>query len=332
MSTRPSFGHLLQDFFTEHMQKQRGASPHTVDSYRDCFRLLLNYLHETRRIAPSSIQIADLAAPVVLDFLDHLERTRGNTIRSRNARLAALRSFFHYVVLKDPESTGVVTQILAIPAKKAVQRLIGYLTRPEMQAILDAPDRTTWSGRRDYALFLTFYNTGARLSELTGLKRSELRLGRNPFAHLHGKGRKDRDVPLWSNTARVLRTWLEEIARLPNDVTFPNARGGQLSADGVSYILGRAVKVALERCPSLATKRVTPHMLRHTTAMHLLQSGVNLSVLALWLGHESVETTHVYVEADLATKARALQKLVPPGGRAQRFKADDSLLTFLASL
>jgi integrase/recombinase XerD len=331
VSHRPSFGVLLQGFFSEHLRDHRGASPHTVDAYRDAFRLLLSYL-QTRGKAPAIVAVADLDAPTIIAFLDHLEHTRSSTVRSRNARLAAIRSFFRYVVLKDPESVGVATRVLAIPAKKADRCLVGYLTRPEVEALLGAPDRTEWSGRRDHALLMTMYNTGARLSEVTGLERGHVRLTPSPFVHLHGKGRKDREVPLWASTARVLRSWLEEIERVPGGIVFPNAAGGRLSADGVSYILGHALRAASGHCPSLATKRVTPHVLRHTTAMHLLQSGVDLAVIALWLGHESVETTHVYVEADLATKERALSTLTPVGAPRQRFTPTDSLLAFLASV
>lgn len=333
MSERPSFGTLLQGFFSEHLREHRGASPHTVDAYRDTFRLLLNYVQETRGLAPSTVAISDLDAPLILDFLDHLERVRRCSIRTRNARLAALRSFFRYASLKDPQlALSVATRVMAIPVKRAQRRLVGYLTRPEMQALLNSPDRTTWTGRRDHALLLTFYNTGARLSEMTLLKRNQVRLGASSSILIHGKGRKQREVPLWTSTARELRAWFQELAVRQGDVAFPNARGGHLSADGVSYILHQAVDTARATCPSLATKRITPHVLRHSTAVHLLQSGVDISVIALWLGHESLETTHVYVEADLAAKEAALHKLAPPGTHAARFKANDKLIAFLSSL
>ncbi len=331
MNNRPSFGTLLQSFFSEHLREHKGSSPHTLDAYRDTFRMLLNYVHEQRGIAPSSIQLTDLHGSLILQFLEYLENVKGIAVCSRNARLAAIRSFYRYATFKDPECLSVATGVLAIPVKRTQRRLVGYLTRQEMQAILDAPDRTTWSGRRDHALLLSFYNTGARLSEMTSLNRSQVVLGATSFVHLHGKGRKDRDVPLWASTARILRAWFQECIGIKGDVAFPNARGGHLSADGVSYILRQAVKVACRHCESLSEKRITPHLLRHTTAIHLLQSGVDISVIALWLGHESVETTHVYVEADLATKERALEKIIPPGNKSQRFRPDDALLSFLAS-
>ena len=330
--TRPSFGVLLQAFLSEHLLTHKRASAHTVAAYRDTFRLLLRFLSTTRGKIPSDIQITDLDAPVILSFLDHLETGRRNSIRSRNQRLAAVRSFFRYTAFRDPESVPVAARILAIPVKRTEHRLIGYLTREEIEAIIEAPDRSTWLGRRDHALLLTFYNTGARLSEMTQLKRNAVLFGPTTALHLHGKGRKDRQVPLWSNTARVLRAWFVEIAGLPTDAAFPSARQGVLSSDGVAYILNRAVQRALPKCPSLANKRVTPHLLRHTTAMHLLQSGVDLSVIALWLGHEKLETTHMYVEADLAMKERALEKLAPVGTKTIRFRANAALLAFLSAL
>lgn len=330
--TRPSFGVLLQAFFSEHLLMHKRASSHTVSAYRDTFRLLLKFLSTSQGKIPSGIHVTDLDAPVILSFLDHLETERQNSIRSRNQRLAAIRSFFHYVAFRDPESVAITARILAIPLKRADHRLIGYLTRQEMEAVLDAPDRAAWIGRRDYALLLTFYNTGARLSELTKLKRSAALFGASASLHLHGKGRKDRQVPLWPNTARALRLWFAEIASFPDDIAFPNARKGVLSSDGVAYILNTNVQRALPKCPSLARKRITPHVLRHTTAMHLLQSGVDPSVIALWLGHEKLETTHMYVEADLKMKERALETLAPPKTKAARFRADDTLLAFLSAL
>jgi len=253
-------------------------------------------------------------------------------VQSRNVRLAALRSFFRLVALRDPASIHVVTRVLAIPVKRADKRLVGYLTRDEMDAILGAPDRKTWTGQRDYTLLLTFYNSGARVSELTSLKRSQIRLGATSFLQLHGKGRKERSVPLWPKTARTLKLWLDALPALPDGPAFPSARGVPLSRDGVNYILQDAVRAAAKTCPTLAAKRVTPHLLRHTTAMHLLQSGVDITVIALWLGHESPETTHIYVEADLKTKEQALQKVTPAGKGFRRFHPSDALLAFLDTL
>jgi integrase/recombinase XerD len=321
---------LVQTFFAEHLLHH--ASPQTVGAYRDTLRLLFGFLRETTRTEPSALHLANLDAPAILAFLDHLEERRGNAIRSRNARLAALRSFFRFVALREPESLVIATRVLAIPVKRADRRLVGYLTREEINALLAAPDRDERAGRRDHALLLTLYNTGARVSEIVTMRCSQLTLGASTFLHLHGKGRKERTVPLWPRTARVLQAWFREIGGPPDGLAFPNARGGPLTRDGARYLLSQAVRIAALRCPTLCGKRVSPHVLRHTTAMHLLQAGVDPSVIALWLGHENVETTHVYVEADLATKERALAKLAPAGQPARRFRADDKLMTFLATL
>jgi integrase/recombinase XerD len=323
---------LLQSFFTEHMLSHRRASQQTVDSYRDTFRLLLRFLQQTTGKEPARLRIGDLGAPVILNFLDHIEQQRHNQIQSRNVRLAAIRSFFRLVALRDPASINLVTRVLAIPLKRADKRLVGYMTRAEMDAILGVPDRKTWGGQRDYTLLLTFYNSGARVSEITSLKRSQVRLGATSFLQLHGKGRKEREVPLWPKTARTLKLWLNASTVSPDSPVFPSARGTPLSRDGVNYILQEAVQGAVKTCPTLASKRVSPHVLRHTTAMHLLQSGVDITVIALWLGHESPETTHIYVEADLKTKEQALQNITPAGKGFRRFQPSDALLAFLNTL
>jgi len=330
-TTRPSFPSLLQAFFAEHLVTHKRASAETIDAYRDAFRLLLRYVHRTAGVEPSDLRTEDLDPPRILAFLEDLEK-RGSSVRSRNARLAAIRTFFRFVSFRDPESTLVAARVLAIPVKRTERRLVGYLTRPEIQAVLDAANRSSWAGRRDYVLLLTFYNTGARVSELTGMKKNQVSFGAASSVHLHGKGRKERQVPLWGTTARALQAWFQVIRDLAGDVAFPSARGAALSSDGVSYILKRAVARAAATCPSLTTKRITPHWLRHTMAMHLLQSGVDISLIALWLGHESIETTHAYVEADLAMKERALKKLSPPGSSFGRFKPDDALMAFLSRL
>jgi len=331
-SKPPALGPLLQAFFTEHLISHRLASPQTVDGYRDTFRLLLEFLHRTKGNAPSALSVSDLDAPAVLEFLDYLEKDRHNSIRSRNVRLAAIRAFFRLVALRDPASVNVATRVLAIPVKRTDRRLVHYLTRPEMEAVLAAPDRTQWTGQRDYALLLTMYNSGARVSEVASLQRRHIQVGSTSFLEIHGKGRKERQVPVWPKTARTLKTWLETHAPAPESPAFPNARGGRLSRDGVNYILQAAVRTATNVCPSLSGKRVSPHVIRHTTAMHLLQSGVDITVIALWLGHESIETTHGYLEADLTLKEKALQKLAPAGQAAPRFQADDPLLVFLKAL
>ena len=236
------------------------------------------------------------------------------------------------VALRDPDSIGVVTRVLAIPMKREDRKLIAYLTRTEMQALLAAPDPSTWWGRRDYALLLTLYNSGARVSEVTALKREQVRFGASAFLQLTGKGRKERTVPLWSDTAQVLKAWFEELGDDDGPIVFPNARGKALSREGVDYLLKQAMQCAIPACPSLATKNITPHVIRHSTAMHLLQAGVDMATIALWLGHESIETTHVYLQADLEMQEKALEKLDPIEGVWKRFQADDPLLTFLNAL
>lgn len=328
----PLIGPLLQAFFTEHLPAHRRASPQTVAGYRDTFRLLLRFLDRTISKAPSLLRIEDLDVPNILAFLDHLERERGNAVRSRNARLAAIRSFFRLVALQEPSCIPVATRIQAVPIKRADKRLIGYLTRPEIEAILAVPNQRRWQGQRDHALLLTLYNSGARVSEAIGLRRRHIRFGATNFLELNGKGRKERCVPLWTKTAHTLQRWFQLIPDVPDAIVFPNARGAPLSRDGAAYILQQAVSQAKATCPTLSSKTVSPHVLRHTTAMHLLQSGVDMAVIALWLGHESIETTHMYLEADLKTKEQALEKVAPVGKGFRRFKPDDKLLAFLESL
>jgi site-specific recombinase XerD len=278
------------------------------------------------------LRIADVDAPAVLGFLDYLEQQRGNSVRSRNIRLAAIRSFFRLVASRDPDSIGIATRVLAIPIKREDKKLIGYLTRTEMQALLAAPDQSKWAGRRDHTLRLTLYNSGARVSEITALTCQHVCFGASTFVQLTGKGRKERTVPLWPTTSQVLKTWFAELGAQADRIVFPSAKGKALSRDGVDYLLQQAIQRALPACPSLATKNISPHVIRHTTAMHLLQAGVDIATIALWLGHESIETTHVYLETDLAMKEKALEKLAPIEGTWQRFHADDPLLAFLASL
>jgi site-specific recombinase XerD len=322
----------VQAFFADYLCQQRRLSPQTIISCRDTFRLLLTFLRDHTGVEPSALRIADVDAPVVLHFLNYLEQERGNAVRSRNIRLSAIRSFFRLVALRDPDSLGIVTRVLAIPVKRENQKLIGYLTRPEIQALLAAPDRSKWVGRRDHALLLTLYNSGARVSEVTMLKRDHVCFGSSTFLQLHGKGRKERTIPLWTETVQVLRAWFHELGEHAPNIAFPSVRGKPLSRDGIDYLLKQAVQRAIGACPSLATKTVSPHVVRHTTAMHLLQAGVDIATIALWLGHESIETTHVYLQADLAMKEKALGKLDPIAGEWTRFHADDPLLAFLASL
>lgn len=334
MTTRKetSFGPLIQSFFTQHLQQNRRVSPQTVASYRDTLKLLLQFVKEQSGKEPSALCVTDLDAPVILSFLDHLEEQRRNCIGSRNVRLAAIRTFFRWVALRDPENVGLATRVMAIPQKRADKKLVQALSRTEMDAILAAPDLTNWQGRRDHAILLTLYNSGARVSEVVSMQRGQVNFGGATFLQLHGKGRKERTVPLWTKTSRALQTWFRGLEGTAHQIAFPSVRGKPLSRDGVEYILHRAVARAIETCESLRGRKISPHTLRHTTAMHLLQSGVDITVIALWLGHESIETTHIYLEADLQTKERALSKLAPAGSETPRFKAKDDVLAFLATL
>ena len=332
MNSKTSFPVLLESFFTQRLMGQRQASPHTIASYRDTFRLLLEFAQKRVHKQPSCLALDDLDAPLIGAFLDHLEKGRGNVSRSRNLRLTAIRSFFHYAAYQEPSHAGQIQRVLAIPNKRQARPLVGFLTRPEIDALLDAPNQLTWGGRRDHALLLLLLQTGLRLSEMTGLLRQDLILGTGAHVHCQGKGRKERCTPLPKQAVNVLKVWLREPTRGSDDILFPNARGGRLSADGVQFLLAKHLAVARQRCPSLRRKCVSPHVLRHTAAMELLQAGVDRTVIALWLGHESIETTQIYLDANLALKEEALSKTTPLNRKAGRYRADDQLLGFLKSL
>jgi site-specific recombinase XerD len=332
--TPPTLGFptLVQDFFQRRLVAERAVSAHTVASYRDAFTLFLRYVeHQTGRPA-SALTLPDLSAPVVLAFLDSLESGRHNSPRTRNLRLTAIRSFMRYASVRDPTSLPVAQRVLAIATKRVDHPILGFLSREEMQAVLDAPNRTTWSGHRDSTMFAVLYNTGARVSEITRVRVADLFVDRAAAIHLHGKGRKERVVPLWKSTAAQVRDWVARIDRSAQAPLFPNRAGRPLSRSGVQYRLRIAVAKASKRCPSLAGRSISPHTVRHSTAMHLLQSGVDITTIALWLGHEDPATTHGYIEADLAMKEAALQRLDPPTNRPVRFKARDRLLAFLEKL
>lgn len=327
----PEFPQLLQEFFLQRLIAQQGASQQTIRSYRDAFVLLLRFVEQSGGRTASALTLRDLDAPLILNFLDHLERDRGNSPRTRNVRLTAVRSFMRYVGVRDPTSLPVVQRVLAIPSKRFDRPVLGYLSRDEMQAVLDAPDRSTWSGHRDAVLFTTLYNTGARVSEITSLRVSDVLFDRGALL-LHGKGRKERAIPMWPTTVTQLRVWLDRVNGEQRGPVFPNRTGRALSRSGVRHRLNRAVNVASEHCLSLANRRVSPHTLRHTTAMHLLQSGVDLTVIALLLGHEDPSTTHQYLEADLAMKEAALGRLQEPTTPSRRFRPSERVLAFLDSL
>jgi integrase/recombinase XerD len=322
----------LQAFFTDRLLRQRQASPRTVAAYRDTWRLLLAFASGRTGKQPSSLDISDLDAPLIGAFLDHLERGRGNSPRTRNARLAAISSMFRYAALQHPEHAQLIARVLAIPPKRFDKALVTWLTEPELDALLAAPDTTTWAGRRDHALILLAAQTGLRISELTGLTMGDVHLGTGPHVSCHGKGRKQRITPLTRVTVTVLRAWLAERAGQPGQPLFPNRTGGRLSRDAVERRLARHTAAAAARCPSLNAKAITAHTLRHTAAMRLLHAGTDTTVIALWLGHEQAETTQIYLHADLALKEQALAKTKPPHVRPGRYQPPDRLLTFLEAL
>ena len=326
------FSTILESFFTERLMRQRQASPHTISSYRDTFRLLLQYARERLHKPPSRFALEDIDAPMVTAFLNDLENSREITARSRNLRLTAIRSFFNYAAYEEPAHAEQIQRVLAIPAKRYSRTLVQFLDRPEIDALLVAPDQRTWLGRRDHALLLVAVQTGLRLSELTGLQTQDVHLTTGAHVRCSGKGRKERCTPLTKHTVAVLKAWMHASAKHPGKWLFPSARGGRLSADAVQDLVAKYVAVARQNCPSLRNKRVTPHVLRHAAAMELLQAGVDRSVIALWLGHESVETTQIYIDANLALKEKALAKTTPINSEHKRFRADDSLLAFLKSL
>jgi integrase/recombinase XerD len=322
-------GPIIQRYFANYLIGQRRLSPQTLASYRDTFRLLLQFVHSELKIEPSRLTLDQLDAEIVLRFLDSLEQKRKNAVVSRNLRLTAIRSFFRMVALDYPECVGTATRVLAIPTKRTTRRLLQYVTRVEMDAILDSIDRKRWCGRRDYALLLTMYNSGARVSEVCALRRHQVGLGTRSHVQLHGKGRKERAIPLWPSTARILREWLRENT---GSTAFPGIRGEPLSRFAVRLLLQKAAADAATHCPSLKKKSISPHTIRHGTAMALLDAGVDISVIALWLGHESIETTNGYLHTSIALKEKALAKVTPSGSAFKRFRPDDSLLAFLASL
>lgn len=332
MTTMTPLSTLLQAFFTDRLIKQRQVSPHTIASYRDTFRLLLRFANKQLKKHPSKLSFNDLDAPFIGAFLDHIQNDRHNGTRTRNLRLTAIRSFFQYAAFQEPSCSAHIQCVLAIPAKRQDRPLIDFLTHPEIQALLTAPDKTTWAGRRDRTLLVFAIQTGLRLSELIGIRRRDIVLTTGAHVRCYGKGRKERCTPLAKQTVAVMKTWLKERGGSDDDVVFPNARGNQLSPDGVQYLLAKHVKAARKTCPTLKDKRVSPHVLRHTAAMELLQAGVDHSVIALWLGHESVETTMIYLQADLAFKEKILAKTKPLNVKAGRYRPGDRLLQFLNGL
>ena len=323
---------LIRHFFCQRLCAERHLSSATVASYRDSFCLLLDFAAKQTERQHSQLQLEDLGAPLVLKFLDHLETQRGNTVRTRNARLAAIQTFMRYVAQQEPTALVLSTRVLAIPNKRFDRPLLGYLSHSEMQSLLDAPDRNTWTGWRDAMLWELLYQTGGRVSEIVALNRQDVQFGEVNLVQLHGKGRKQRPVVLHQGTATRLKQWLEELATDPLTPLFTNHGGKRLSRFGVIQRLRVSVQKALSTCPSLQGRKISPHTFRHTTAMHMLQSGVDFASIALWLGHESMNTTHQYVEADLEMKKKTLAKLEAPKGKASHYKASQDTLEFLRSL
>jgi integrase/recombinase XerD len=323
---------LLQRFFTERLCDQMRASPHTIAGCRDTFRLLLHFASLDRSRPPTKLAIEDLDVELIGNFLTHIETTRSNSARSRNTRLAAIRSFFRYVALNEPALILHCQKILAMPSKRYERRAIAFLDRAEMEALVAAPDRSTWAGRRDHALLILALQTGLRASEIVGLTVRDLVVGTGAHVRCKGKGRKERSTPLRRETVKVLEAWLKEGGSGSDDPLFPTIRGGKLSRDALERIVRRHILAAAKTCPSLVGKRISPHVLRHSTAMDLLHHGVDQAVIALWLGHESVETTQIYIHADLRLKERALAKVAAPDVKPGRYRPDDQLLAFLEGL
>ena len=323
---------ILQVFFTDRLIRQRQASPHTIAAYRDTMRLLLAFAQQRTGKPPCKLELGDLDSVLIAAFLDYLERERGNSVRTRNARLAAIHSLFQFASLRHPEHAALIARVLDIPVKRCDRSLVTFLTDVEVDALLASPDRSTWTGRRDHALLLVAIQTGLRASELTRLTCGDVHLGTGAHVSCHGKGRKERVTPLTSGTVAVLRNWMTEQAGGPADSLFPTRRGASLSRDAVERRIAKYSSSASRTCTTLRTKKISQHVLRHTAAMRLLHAGVDTSVIALWLGHETVETTQIYLHADLALKERALARTTPLNGKAGRYRPPDTLLAFLEGL
>ncbi|QQW35636.1 tyrosine-type recombinase/integrase [Mycobacterium marinum] len=331
--TAPTLTSLLQGFFTERLARQLQASPQTIAAYRDTIKLLVMFAAQKTKKAPSGLAIDDLDAVTIGAFLDYLDHERHNSTATHNARLAAVHSFYRYALPLIPDRSHTASQVLAIPQRRHDRAIVSYLTSPETDALLAAPDRTTWYGRRDHALLLTTVQTGLRVSEVTGLTISDVTTT-TPGAAVHttGKGRKERTTPLTRQTAAVLRAWLPEVGPAPTSPVFPTQRGTRMSADAVQRLVAKHAIAAAHSCPSISAKHVTPHTLRHTAAMTLLHAGVDTSVIALWLGHQSPVTTHIYLHADMTIKERALSRVPEPNSTPGRYRPADDLMNFLERL
>jgi site-specific recombinase XerD len=332
MTTTATLAPVLQSFFTDRLVRQRHASQHTIAAYRDTIRLLLTFAADTTGRPPSQLNLADLDAALITAFLDHLEHVRGNSVRTRNARLAAIHSLFRHAALHRPDDAALISRVLAIPPKRFDTTLITYLTEDEVDALLDAPDPATWTGRRDRTLIMLGCQTGLRASELTSTRITDVHLGTGAHVSCLGKGRKQRITPLTHQTVTHLRAWLTERGGQPTDPLFPTRRGGPMTRDALERRLTRHAATAAEHCPTLHHKKITAHVMRHTAAMRLLAAGVDSTVIALWLGHENLSTTRIYIHADLALKEQALARTTPPHTTPGRYQPDDTLLAWLDSL
>lgn len=332
-SQPPSFAALVQDFFAQQLVQHRSVSPRTVAAYRDAFGLFLAFAERQIHKPPTQLTLADLDAPLILAFLDYLERERHNSVRSRNARLAALRAFLKYAAHRDIGALQIIERALSVPVKRFERPMIGFLSRDQMLAVMDAPSACTWVGQRDRLLLALLYNSGARVSEIIVVRVADVILDSAPCVHLRGTGRKQRSVPLWKSTVKAIRAWLQVNPDLQGEhPLLPNRNGMAMTRSNVRQRLHLAVETAVAIRPDLAGRDISPHTIRHTTAMHLLQAGVDVNVIALWLGHESPSTTHMYVEADLAMKERALGRLQEPDTKLRRYRPPDRLMQFLRAL
>jgi site-specific recombinase XerD len=322
----------LEAFFTSRLINEKGVSPHTIAAYRDTFRLLLAFAHKHTGKQPAALELEDLDTQLITAFLDHLEHGRGNSPRTRNARLAAIHSLFRYANLRHPEHAALIARVIAVPTKRFDRAIVTYLTPEEVDALLSAPDRDRWIGRRDRALLTLTIQTGMRVTELTSLDWQDVHLNAGPHVQIAGKGRKQRATPLTTHTVAVLREWLKERTGQPGQPLFPTSRGKPLSRDAVALLVAKHANTASCVCPTLHNKTVSPHTLRHTAAMNLLHAGVDSTVIALWLGHESVEATQIYLHADMQIKERALARTTPPDSTPGRYRPPDRLLAFLEAL
>jgi integrase/recombinase XerD len=323
---------ILQSFFTDRLITQRQASPSTIAAYRDTFRLLLNWLASTTGTQPAKVDLGQLDVTTITAFLTYLQDERSNSTTTRNARLTAIRSLFHHAALQAPDHAESIARVLAIPPKRCETTLVSFLTATEIDVLLAAPDRDRWHGRRDHALLALACQTGLRVSELTALTRGDVRLDDGAHVRCHGKGRKQRHTPLTRQTVAILTIWIAERGGDDDRPLFPTRGGTALSRDAIARLVAKHAATAATRCPSIASKNVTPHTLRHSAAMGLLHAGVDTSVIALWMGHASPESTQAYLHADLTIKQRALQRVTPPNTAPGRYQAPDTLLAYLDTL